>query len=80
MERTYSDKSEWPSEKHSEAIMKAPHMEGGLLESMRTMSPSPLIVISGNQGGHAYNVAEPTHRNQWQSRKACVQRRRAHSS
>ena len=61
MERTYSDKSEWPSEKHSEAIMKAPHMEGGLLESMRTTSPSPLIVISGNQGRHAYNVAEPNH-------------------
>ena len=61
MERTSSDKSEWPSEKHSEAIMKAPHMEGGLLESMRTMSPSPLIVISGNQGRHAYNVAEPNH-------------------
>jgi hypothetical protein len=25
------------------------------------MSPSPIIAISGNQGGHAYNVAEPNH-------------------
>jgi hypothetical protein len=43
------------------------------------MSPSPIIAISGHQGGHAYNVAEPNHCNQWPSRRARVQCRRAQS-